>query len=61
MKPRFKLQNYSDGAIYRNQDGTYTVETSLGSSNGNTVEIAISRLVKRTRAKKSADKKLDVK
>lgn len=46
---RLKLQNYSDGAIYKNQDSTYTVETSLGKSTAKTVELAIKGLVKKTK------------
>lgn len=38
---RVNLQPYNDGFIYRNNDGTYTVETPLGKGHGDTVEKAL--------------------
>ena len=38
---RINLQPYNNGAIYRNDNGTYTVETPLGSGSGATVELAL--------------------
>lgn len=57
MIKRYKLQDYSDGAIYRNVDKTYTVETSLGKSTAATVEDAIKGLSKKT--EKKSKKKID--
>lgn len=44
---RINLQSFSDGYIYRNDDRTYTVETSLGIGNGATVEQALKDLSKK--------------
>lgn len=44
---RVNLQRFSDGYIYRNNDRTYTVETSLGTGNGATVEQALKDLSKK--------------
>lgn len=65
---RVNLQPYSDGNIYRNQNGTYTVETSLGTGNGATVEQALKDLshklntvteLPKPKRKKKSTKKLD--
>ena len=41
---RFILQNYSDGKIYKHDDGSYSVVTSRGSGSGVTVSEALSEL-----------------
>lgn len=38
---KFKLQSYQDGAIYRHQDGSYSVETSQGTGAGKTITEAL--------------------
>lgn len=65
---RINLQRYSDGYLYKNQDNTYTVETSLGNGNGATVEQALKDLsqklntvteLPKPKRKKKSTKKLD--
>ena len=41
---KFKLQSYQDGAIYRHQDGSYSVETSQGTGAGKTITEALQSL-----------------
>lgn len=41
---KFKLQSYQDGAIYRHQDGLYSVETSQGTGAGKTITEALQSL-----------------
>lgn len=41
---KFKLQSYQDGAIYRHQDGSYSVETLQGTGAGKTITEALQSL-----------------
>lgn len=43
---KLKLQNYSDGAIYKKRDGSYSVETSQGVGKGDSVASALADLSK---------------
>lgn len=46
MKKRFKLQDFGDGAIYRNLDHTYTIEISHGKVTAGSVEECLKQLSK---------------
>lgn len=49
---RVILQKYSDGFIYKEDDNTYTIETSVGISNGKTLEDALKKLSAKTKVKR---------
>lgn len=41
---KFKLQDYNGGAIYKHNDGSYSVETTYGTGKGATVHEALVEL-----------------